>query len=54
MSDTPQRVVFNCNVYAQAILSPRGVASRCLELARKGTIRLFVSEYVLDEIASFI
>ena len=44
------RVVFNCNIFAQALLSPTGPASRCLQLVRDGQIELCTSEYVLDEI----
>jgi putative PIN family toxin of toxin-antitoxin system len=50
MSDAPPHVVFDCNVFAQVLLSPHGPAGRCLDLARNGQIKLFASEYVLDEI----
>jgi putative PIN family toxin of toxin-antitoxin system len=45
------RVVFDCNVFAQAILSPRGPAGQCMSLAQTGQIELFVSEFVLGEIS---
>lgn len=45
-----RRVVFDCNVFAQALLNPQGPAGRCLELARTGQVKLFVSEFVLEEI----
>ena len=45
------RVVFDCNVFAQALLNPQGPAARCLELVRNGQIELFVSNFVLEEIS---
>ena len=50
MSETSQGVVFDCVVYAQALINGKGPAARCLELARSRTIRLFWSDYVLAEI----
>ena len=44
------RVVFDCNVFAQALLTPKGAARRCVDLVRGGEIILYVSDYVLDEI----
>jgi putative PIN family toxin of toxin-antitoxin system len=43
-------VVFDCVVFAQAIISDRGPAAACLELARVGHIQLIWSDYVLAEI----
>ena len=45
------RVVFDCNVFAQALLNQQGPAGRCLELAQARRVELFVSEFVLDEIS---
>ena len=50
MTPNPPRVVFNCNVYLQAMISPNGPAARCLELARQGAMKVVVSDYVLAEI----
>lgn len=47
---TPERVVFDCNVFFQALTSPFGPAARLLELASSRDILLFVSAYALDEI----
>jgi hypothetical protein len=49
MNDT-LRVVFDCNVFLQALSNPDGPAGCCVELALKGKVVLFVSPYILDEI----
>ena len=46
----PQRVVFDCPIYAQALINPRGPAAACLLLAQSGRILLFISDYVVQEI----
>jgi len=50
MSSVLHRAVFDCVVFAQALINPRGPAGECLERARTGVVRLFVSDYVLAEI----
>jgi putative PIN family toxin of toxin-antitoxin system len=50
MSAAPDRVVFDCVIFAQALISDSGPAAECVELARSGTIRLVLSDYVLTEI----
>jgi putative PIN family toxin of toxin-antitoxin system len=45
------RVVFDCNVFAQALLNLRGPAGRCVELAQPGHVELFASEFVLEEVS---
>ena len=45
-----ERVVFDCNVFLQALLSSRGPAFGCIELARAGDVAVFVSPYVLQEL----
>ncbi len=49
MSET-LKVVFDCNVYLQALANPAGPAGRCVELALRGVVALYVSPFVLDEI----
>jgi putative PIN family toxin of toxin-antitoxin system len=44
------RVVFDCPVFAQALISPRGPAGACLTLAQTRRVALYVSPYVLHEI----
>ena len=46
----PERIVFDCNIYFQALTSPRGPARRLLEFAAAGRVSLFVSTYTLDEL----
>jgi|GEM_PF-3149319 len=43
------RVVFDCNVYFQALISPEGPAGRCLNAAIEGRIELFTSREVMTE-----
>jgi putative PIN family toxin of toxin-antitoxin system len=43
-------VVFDCNVFLQALASPNGPAGRCVDLAFDGKTKLFVSPHVLEEI----
>jgi putative PIN family toxin of toxin-antitoxin system len=50
MSPDPLDVVFDCNVFLQAMLSAQGPAAECLRIARAGELTLFVSDYVLAEI----
>ncbi|HMO86681.1 MAG TPA: putative toxin-antitoxin system toxin component, PIN family [Lacipirellulaceae bacterium] len=45
-----ERVVFDCNVFFQAIISPGGPAGRLFALAVVRRVDLFVSEYVLTEL----
>ena len=45
-----ERVVFDCNVYFQALISPAGPAGRLFALAAARRIDLFLSPYVLDEL----
>lgn len=50
----PDRVVFDCNVYFQAAISPTGPARRLLQLALEGKATLYASEYVLEELSSLV
>jgi putative PIN family toxin of toxin-antitoxin system len=48
---TAKKVVFDCNVFFQALISASGPARRLLNEAARGTLTLFVSADVLDELA---
>ena len=48
-AETP-RVVFDCNVYVQAIANENSPAARALDLLDDGAITLYVSEAVLHEL----
>jgi putative PIN family toxin of toxin-antitoxin system len=50
MAAQPVRVVFDCNIFLQAMISETGPAARFLEYARRGMCRLFISDYVLSEL----
>lgn len=42
--------VFDCTVFAQALINPEGPAGMCLAAAQAGRVRLFVSDFVIQEI----
>ncbi len=48
------RVVFDCNTFLQAALNEESPAGSCYKLVEEGTIELFVSQEVLDEIEDVI
>lgn len=50
MTSSPQRVVFDCNVYFQALISPNGPAGRCVDAALAGRVELYCSSYVIREL----
>jgi len=50
MSAASPRVVYDCNIFVQALINPRGPAARCVEKARAGEVLLFVTAFILDEI----
>jgi putative PIN family toxin of toxin-antitoxin system len=50
MSDLVERVVFDCNVFAQTLITPAGNAGKCMERVLEGRISLFWSTYVLEEV----
>jgi uncharacterized protein len=49
-TESPERVVFDCTIFAQALLNPRGPAGACVTAAQDGVIRVFVSDYVIEEV----
>ncbi|MBC7784802.1 MAG: putative toxin-antitoxin system toxin component, PIN family [Burkholderiales bacterium] len=46
----PLSVVFDCNIYLQALANPVGPAGQCVALAIDKSLLLFISPYVLQEI----
>jgi len=50
MPEGPQRVVFDCNIFAQTLITPFGNAGRCVSLVLDGVVSLFWSSYVLEEL----
>lgn len=48
MSPTP--AVYDCTIFAQALISKKGPGGACLVAAQDGRVRLYVSEYVMSEI----
>jgi putative PIN family toxin of toxin-antitoxin system len=50
MSDTIPRVVYDCNIYAQALLNINGPGGSCVRRALSRKVSLFISERILSEI----
>ena len=48
------KVVFDCNVFLQALVNPNGPAGRCKQLVDRGEVELYVSEDVLREVADVL
>ena len=48
--NSPERVVFDCNIFFQALISPAGPAGKALDAVAEGRCLLFVSEFVIDEL----
>jgi len=45
-----ERVVFDCGVFFQALISPRGPAGKCFAAATDGGLVLIISRFVLTEL----
>jgi putative PIN family toxin of toxin-antitoxin system len=45
-----ERVVFDCNIFAQTLITPTGNAGRCVERVLDGSLILYWSDYALGEI----
>ena len=50
MIDRLHPTVFDCVVFGQSLINPRGPAAECIEQAKRGRIRLFISDFILTEI----
>lgn len=50
MTPGPPRVVYDCNVLFQALISTKGPAHRCRLFAEEGRVQLFVSDYLFAEL----
>jgi putative PIN family toxin of toxin-antitoxin system len=50
MTHAIHHVVYDCVVFAQALISPGGPSGECVNRARRGDVQLFVSEYLVNEI----
>lgn len=46
--------VFDCNVFVQALLNPNSVAVQCLDVVRRGDVKLFISNETLAEIRDVV
>src|SRR5438270_10650175 len=49
-TDERLRVVFDCNIFLQALIKPKGPSGECVASAFRGDLDLFVSDYVLGEV----
>jgi putative PIN family toxin of toxin-antitoxin system len=45
-----ERVVFDCNVFFQALISPSGPAGLALDAVVDGKCELFISDFIFEEI----
>lgn len=50
VSDEVQRVVFDCNVFAHAMITPSRAAGRWVEAVVRGELSLFWTQYIIDEV----
>jgi uncharacterized protein len=50
MASPPVRVVYDCNIFVQALINPKGPAGRCVAEVQAGRAILFVSAFILDEV----
>jgi putative PIN family toxin of toxin-antitoxin system len=50
MTRSIHHVVYDCVVFAQALINPGGPSGSCVDRARQGEVQLFVSEYTIGEI----
>ncbi|MGN6367973.1 MAG: putative toxin-antitoxin system toxin component, PIN family [Phycisphaerae bacterium] len=50
MTTTVPSVVYDCNIFVQALINPVGPAGRCIEQVRVATVRLFITNFILNEI----
>lgn len=50
MTGDPARTVFDCVIFAQALINPKGPAGACLKAAESGDCLLHISPFVLQEI----
>lgn len=46
--------VFDCNIFIQSLLNPISIAAKCVEAARTGQVKLFVSKDALAEIRDVV
>lgn len=44
------KAVFDCNIFLQAVSRETSVSAECLRLVEKGSVRLYLSEDVLNEV----
>ena len=47
-------VIFDCNIYLQALLNPNSPASACLALVHTGRVAACLSAQILDEISEVL
>jgi len=50
MTEPANRVVYDCNVFVQALINQNGPAGRCVTVALEKRVALFVSEALLAEV----
>jgi putative PIN family toxin of toxin-antitoxin system len=49
-TENVHKVIFDCNIFAQALMNPIGPAGACVQAAFNGQITLFIADFVISEI----
>ena len=44
------KVIFDCNIFAQALMNPHGPAGACVQAALDGQVTLFIADFVISEV----
>lgn len=48
------RVVFDCNIFLQSLLNPKGVAAKCLGYIENRQVELYISKETLAEVRDVV
>ncbi len=49
-----KRVVFDCNIFLQALARPQSPAGICFQLAEQGIIHIYISDEIMTEIGDVL
>lgn len=54
MASEKAKVIFDCNIFLQAFLSAKGIASKCLKLVEDKVIDLYISHDIFNEVKAVL
>ena len=54
MTNKKAKVIFDCNIFLQAFLSTKGIASKCFKLVEDNLIELYLSRETLNEVTDVL